>query len=187
MTIEYEVLTIFKPFLLGYCNCGCGGVTNFYRGRPRQFIIGHHGKGKVGINAYAWKGGRHQIGDYWNLLLPEYFGADSRGYILEHVYNFQEFNKCCLLPWGQVHHIIPVNKGGSNMPWNLEGVTAKQHQLIHHKKDMSNRRCSKCGSSKTYKEQSTNGTWYFHWYKDSNNGWLCKKCFIYQKLKKTNI
>jgi G:T-mismatch repair DNA endonuclease (very short patch repair protein) len=30
----------------GYCGCGCGELTNIYRGKPRKFIAGHQARGK---------------------------------------------------------------------------------------------------------------------------------------------
>lgn len=30
----------------GYCNCGCGDITNLYRGKFRKFIYGHQARGE---------------------------------------------------------------------------------------------------------------------------------------------
>jgi G:T-mismatch repair DNA endonuclease (very short patch repair protein) len=30
----------------GYCECGCGELTNIYRGKPRKFIAGHQARGE---------------------------------------------------------------------------------------------------------------------------------------------
>jgi DNA mismatch endonuclease, patch repair protein len=32
--------------LEGYCGCGCGELTNIYRGKSRKFIAGHQARGK---------------------------------------------------------------------------------------------------------------------------------------------
>src|SRR6476469_5828716 len=137
MTIEYEVLELFKPFLLGYCNCGCGKEIvpwNDTRSR-RYFITGHHNKGE---RHTRWKGGRIKDHDYWYLYMPGYLKRSKNKYVLEHVYMFQEFHQCCMLEWGHVHHIVPIKKGGSNMPWNLQGMTRKQHGRLHNLKRNKN-------------------------------------------------
>lgn len=34
-----------NDILDGYCGCGCGELTNIYRGKPRKFIAGHQARG----------------------------------------------------------------------------------------------------------------------------------------------
>src|SRR6478752_8450435 len=93
------------------------------------------------------------IRGYWRLYLPTYFKSNRDGRVKEHVYFFQEYYKCCLLPWAHVHHKDKNRE--NNMPWNLQGMMKKQHYKLHKKdrswegKDMTHRRCSICGSDKT--------------------------------------
>ncbi len=173
---------------LKLCECGCGKPVTIYYGKPRRFINGHFWMGKkrlhmTGENHFNWKGGRDKHGDYWRLRLPDYFSSDKWGYVYEHIYFYQEFNKCCLLPWGVVHHIEPVTKDYcNNMPWNLEGMINREHNRIHMignknaKKDHSNTRCSDpeckhpdktCISKKKYPI----------WFSDNNGGFLCHTCY----------
>lgn len=35
-----------SDILDGYCGCGCGELTNIYRGKPRKFIAGHQARGE---------------------------------------------------------------------------------------------------------------------------------------------
>ena len=168
------------------CCCGCGKLINIVdkRGRPRRFLTGHGGKGKPflfalkGENHYNWKGGRKKHGNYWMLLLPDYFSVQKNGYVYEHVYNYQEYYQCCILPWGVVHHIDPVRKGYcNNMVWNLIGMLRSKHITLHKKGsegkkiNMSGRFCKICKG----KTRFISG--YEHWYGNKENGWMCHKCY----------
>ena len=82
------------------CKCKCGDILSRTdeRYRPRKYKYGHWGRQNKGINSIFWRGGRTQLNTgYWTLLLPDYFSSDKYGHVLEHVYVFQEFNKCCML------------------------------------------------------------------------------------------
>jgi hypothetical protein len=35
-----------NDILKGYCECGCGDLTNIYRGKFRRFIKGHQARGE---------------------------------------------------------------------------------------------------------------------------------------------
>lgn len=162
------------------------------RGRPRRFIKLHNLKRfqQRGSKHPQWKGGRRKNGKYYMLWLPDYYLSDKNGCIYEHVYFYQEYNKCCLLQWGHVHHIIPIKKGGSNLPWNLQGMTKQQHARLHaignkknynKHKDTSDRICHICRSKITTmgKPNGKNTkTPYPRWHHlpwDKIN-WYCNKC-----------
>ena len=135
--------------------------------------IGHQNKGK---NHKLWKNGiNFTINNgyiYRKILRPGYFSSDSKGYVLEHVYNFQEFHKCCMLKGGIVHH-----RDGdtlNNKISNLEGMLKPKHNKIHRIGkfvDTSKRVCLLCNSNKTYIKKNGRAKW--NRYKD---GWICDIC-----------
>lgn len=166
------------------CGCGvCGEILsrtdNKYR--IRNHIYGHYQKQRIGELNPTWKGYRRKIGNYWHLFIPDYFSSDKQGYIDEHVYNYQEYYKCCLLPWTVVHHIDPVTKDYcNNMPWNLTTMMRGEHVSYHNKttrvyirKDWTGTVCSQCGSDKTYIPKNGNP----HWLNDKKGGWWCLSCY----------
>lgn len=183
--IEYSVLELFPPFLLGYCDCGCGQNLKTLKNHNKiitHFLSGHQvrTKDRRGFNHPQYKNGRMKDnGGYWRITVPGYRGVDDHNRIREHVYNFQEFNKCCLLPWGTIHH-IDHNKE-NNMPWNLKGMVRGQHVQLHFREDDSNRRCFNCGSEKTYLEKSPKpeGMPRYHWrhLPWDKEHWYCSKCY----------
>src|SRR6476469_3281047 len=161
------MLTIRQLFKGLYRRCGCGRYNCLI---PIIKVDGGFSKFREGHNNY--KGGRYKVRDYWYLYIPDYFSANTNGTVREHVYNFQESHKCCMLKWGVVHHIIPVKKGGSNMPWNLEGMMRRDHQSLHFKgkhKNVSDRKCLLCGSNKTYFRKDNNLYIWFRY----KNGYIC--------------
>ncbi len=47
----------------------------------------------------------------------------------KHVVIFEEYYKCCMLPWGEIHHINDI-KTDNNIS-NLKGMTDSQHRRFH--------------------------------------------------------
>lgn len=149
-------------------------------GRFRKMIQNHYQRQRKGLLNHNFKGGRYKFGNYWVLNMPEYFSSTKYGRVYEHVYNYQEFNKCCLLPWGQVHHIEPVTKDYcNNMSWNLQGMMKQEHIDLHMKgnqygknnaKNMDDRVCSfpLCKNPNIKSKK---------WINDVNNEWLCQSCY----------
>jgi hypothetical protein len=132
----------------------------------------------------SWKGGRKLDRNYWMLFMPEYRTVDKHGYVYEHVYFYQEYYQCSLLPWAVVHHIIPVSKDYcNNMIWNLMGMTRSQHFRLHETIDMSDWRCSDCGSKKT-RIRKENGR--PNWLKDGKGGHICHNCYSKRRWRKNN-
>lgn len=164
------------------CECGCNEIIFLYdnHSTKRRFKFGHSNNGERNGN---YKGGRKKHGNYWMLLLPDYFGSEKSGYINEHIYFYQEYYQCCILRWGVVHHIIPVsNDYCNNMIWNLMGMTKKQHTTLHNKFkkhimiDKSDRKCSdpECKNPiKVYYDKKGRE----QWYGDEINGFRCRKCY----------
>lgn len=185
MTGKTKVVKVFESFILGFCNCGCGTEIDIISSHYlRRYCVGHNGRGEnnyfygknqKGPECVNWKGGRRKSRNYWLLWLPEYPTTRKDGCILEHIYFFQEYHKCCMLPWGVVHHIDPVRKNYcNNMPWNLQGMTRSQHDNYHSsqkKKDWTGTKCIECGSTETWINKKGVPIW--RAYKD---GYSCNKC-----------
>ena len=166
------------------CQCGCGTlIPCLTKNSISKYKIGHSNKNKRGENAPHWIGGRVKSGLYWYLKMPEDIHSKKDGYVAEHVYFYTQYHKCCMLFWGVVHHIDPVREGYcNNMVWNLMGLTNRQHASMHKKGntygknkkvDMSSRRCSKCGTDKTYIKREK----YSSWHRDGKGGFLCYLCY----------
>jgi hypothetical protein len=101
---------------------------------------------------------------------PNHPKVRKNNYILEHRVIFEEYYNCCLLPWTDVHH-KDGNKQNNDIN-NLEPIFHNKHVIIEKTKDMSNRMCLICNSSKTRIEKPTNNP---HWYK-LRNGFMCYNC-----------
>lgn len=129
------------------CECGCNQPTTMYRGKPRRFVNFHYANKLIGKQSSCWKGGRKYSNSYYFLFIPDYFGSNPDGYVLEHVYFYQEYYQCCMLPWAVVHHIIPISKDYcNNMIWNLMGMMRNKHTRLHQKgKPKPNRNRDKFG------------------------------------------
>lgn len=145
-------------------------------GNPRKLASKHKPKGE---NNMSWKGGRikHSKG-YWLIHKPQHHFADRDGYVLEHRLVYEEYHKCCLLPWVIIHHINEIKD--DNRSENLEVWGRKQHQNIHNPKkgyvkDVSGRICCLCKSDKTYQSYNKQPHWLKH--PISNGDWLCVKCY----------
>lgn len=130
-------------------------------------------------------GSRLKQRNYWLLYMPTYYKANKSGYVYEHVYFYEQYNKCCILPWGNTHHIEPVTpEYCNNMPWNLQCMMARDHTSLHSRgrhKDTSNRRCYRCKRNKTrimkpVGEMRTPCPQWMHMPYDKKN-WYCYNCY----------
>ncbi len=116
------------------CACGCGRIITLvdYKSRTRKFLPGHQSKITTlkGEKSPYWRGGKYI--NSWGYVLQmckEHPRADSKGYVFEHILVFEKAYNCCVLVWGNIHHIDHNKK--NNLPRNLEGMTASQHTLWH--------------------------------------------------------
>lgn len=185
VTIEDNVLLSFKPFLLGYCSCVCGGnIKNPFHGIKTRYkyILGHHCKGE---NNYWFKGGWKTTQGYIYTWKPDHPFAVQDGHVLEHRLVMEAHLGRYLEPWEEVHHINKIHD--DNRIENLELVTHEEHVFIHHqgkrftKIDTSDRFCVQCNSKTT----SKNKTGSYMWYKNEEDGYICNKCYLNNlKLKK---
>ena len=149
-----------------YCECGkCKELvpeTDMYN-RPVRFAVGHNSRG-AGNSQY--KGGKRKYKEfkYKSKKDPSHPNADVRGNIRVHVWVYTTYHKCCMLPWGQVHHIDGDTM--NNDISNLEGMMRSAHRRNHMTADMSDRICSMCKAEESHKR---------HWYKHEGK-WICKSC-----------
>jgi hypothetical protein len=105
------------------CACGCGGIRTAINKNsvPRRFINGHLGTLE---NSNNWKGGRvMDVKGYWVIW-------KNGTYVKEHRLIYEEYHKCCLLSWGDIHHIN--NDRQDNRIENLKGMTHAQHISLEH-------------------------------------------------------
>ena len=180
-----EESKLFCEFI--YCACGCKKTRPQFdsEGREYRFISGHQFKPYRREKHYKWKNGRRKHGKYMGLLKPDHPFHDNSGYVLEHRLIYEEYHKCCLLPWIDIHHIN--HNPQDNRIENLQPMTRPEHSRYHNlkileerRKEINKRICSYCGSNKTpfHKKER-----YYIWYvnpKDKTK-WLCNKCYIKYK------
>jgi hypothetical protein len=115
---------------LKLCECGCGQSRSSIdsNGRHRRFINGHNSKGERNAR---WKGERLKHGSgYIRVHKPEHHRADKHGRVYEHIIIYEEFYKCCTLPWTNIHHINHVRD--DNRIENLQGLINSKHYLLYH-------------------------------------------------------
>jgi hypothetical protein len=154
------------------CKCNCGQVRFLVdsEGRIREYIHNHH---HFGENHWDWNNGIRYTRNYRYILMPDYPRAQKDGYVAEHIYVYQEYNKVCLLSWAEVHHLDPVREGWClNMPWNLIGVTKWQHRTLDRTKNLDDNTCITCGSG-TRKKPNGRPMWYY----DKDDNPLCDRCY----------
>jgi hypothetical protein len=127
-----------------------------------------------GENNWNWNGGIRYRYNYRYILMPDYPRAEKDGYVVEHVYFYQEYYKVCLLPWIEIHHIDPVREGYcNNMIWNLMAVTKWEHRTLDRTKNLDGNTCIKCNSNKTYIKSNGRPMWYY----DEQDNPICKDCY----------
>jgi uncharacterized protein YlaI len=183
MTEDSRVIKRFESFVLGFCACGCGTEINIrHTHYLKKYVKGHHMRIRKGKLSNGYKRGYYFSNGYKFLLRPRHKYCDSGGYVLEHRYIMELQLGRYLTKKEVVHHKIPVEQGGTNDLENLQLLNSQaEHMAIHNpKKDMSDRRCSLCGSDETYIEKEFNTP---HWH-NSENGLLCQKCYDRIRSKK---
>lgn len=108
--------------------------------------------------------------------------ADKTGQVRLHRLVYEDSNKCCLLGWGDVHHINGVKD--DNRPENLQGIMHGSHSSMNRKKDLSARKCLDCGSEYTRIQlQIKKGRKYtgYLWHR-FEDGFLCNMCAKRRKI-----
>ncbi|MDR4491395.1 MAG: HNH endonuclease [Candidatus Nitrosocosmicus sp.] len=168
----------FDKNRLKKCECSPECQTIIFErnkyGMIQKCALGHYKKQSAHSN---WKGGRFiNNNGYWMILKPDYYKAYYSGYVLEHVYIYETYYHCCMLPWAVIHHKNEIKT--DNRIENLEGMTWWDH-CSHHMKgnnhksiDMSKRSCSLCGGNFTYVNKDKYEGWLY--YEDKL---ICGRCY----------
>jgi len=120
----------------------------------------------TGDKSHAWKGGRSHDGEGYTTVYSQ-----TRKHVREHRYVMEQYLGRKLSPNELIHHINGNKK--DNRIENLQLTTRRLHPSSH-KKDMSDRKCSDCGSNKTQVKKNGWIVWVRH---PITKGWLCHKCY----------
>jgi hypothetical protein len=155
-------------------------------GKPRKYIKEHYHGFKKRDAHMNWKGGRTvDKKGYILILKPDHPFCNAMGYIREHRLVYEDYHKCCLLYWVMIHHINGIKD--DNRIENLHATTISDHMILHKTgifKDMSDRYCKRCGTTKTSKYEGKYDLWRRH--PLTKEEWYCNSCgtIILNQLKK---
>lgn len=113
-----------------------------------------------------WKGGRSLTKGYVRIFNKSNTKPSNYPYILEHRFVMEQHLGRKLTQEEVVHHINGIKT--DNRIDNLH-LTSRRKHPSHHKKNMSDRKCTRCNSVKTHK-------WRFHRY---TKKLICSRCYLY--------
>ena len=141
-----------------------------------------------GIDNLNWNGGRIKTTKgYITIPMSDHPFADYNGRIRQHRKVFEDYYRCIVLPWGDIHH--KNGKKDDNRIENLEGMVHGRHSSSHHPTNWrlggrdsipSDRICSSCGMKNTYVDRYG----YAKWCKDGRDGFYCTSCYKRSRLDK---
>lgn len=159
-----KILKVFPSFILGKCKCGCDKdiVVRNTSGYLKKFEHGH--------NSDFRKNGFTTHNGYDSIYKPNYHSVRSAGYVFYHRWTYEQFYKCCLLSWIDIHHINGDTHDNTIM--NLRPLIRNEHSSLK-KKDMSNRKCIICNTLVSIESSGAR-----HWYRHpiTKEEWVCIIC-----------
>jgi hypothetical protein len=133
-----------------------------------------------------WKGGWYKDEDgYYHIYKPDH-PYNVNKYVMNHRLIYEHYLKILFdediyIPRGiDVHHIIPIDEGGTDTLINLTPMTKSAHMSHHRKKDHTYTRCSdpKCKHpDRTEVDRRPERHGLPKWYSDGNGGYWCKTCY----------
>ena len=78
-----------------------------------------------------WRGGiRYTRKGYRQILIPEYHRADSAGYVMEHIYVWEQAHGAYVPEGYVIHHLNGIKD--DNRVENLVLMTREEHTKLHH-------------------------------------------------------
>ena len=122
-----------------------------------------------GKNNPNWRNGYKKVNGYIRVLKRDHHFVGKDGRVLLHRLLYEEYHKCCLLPWGKIDHLDGNIQ--NNSIENLELKSQSRHIIRHMTKDMTGRNCQICKSNKTLINKKGRPVWFKH-----EDGFMCQKC-----------
>lgn len=173
---NFIIIRVSKPFVLGYCWCGCGTEIPIKLGTNtlRKYVLGHH---QLRERHHRWKRGYTNFNGkgYVKILRKHHKYADVDGRVYLHRYRMELMLGRYLDPKEVVHH-IDGNKH-NNEESNLQLFeNHSKHVSFEQKKDMSTRNCFLCNSNETYIDKRGNTIWLKFSYE-----FICHTCYFWLK------
>ena len=133
-----------------------------------------------------WKGGWYKDEDgYYHIRKPDH-PNNVNGYVLNHRLIYEHYLKIIFdediyIPQEyHIHHIIPIDEGGTDALINLTPMTISEHFSHHRKKDHSKTRCSDPECLHPDRTQIDKREGRFgnpRWFNDGNGGYWCTTCY----------
>jgi hypothetical protein len=155
---------------MGKCHCGiCNEDIPI---RSKQRILQRYKKG------HFYFAGVKNCGLYKTIYKPDHPYTMKDKYVLNHRLIYEHYLKILfdediyIPPDIEIHHIIPVDEGGTDALINLIPATHKEH-AGYHLIDTSDRICGICGSDKTHIKPNGRPVWYGN----KEKGFKCDICY----------
>ena len=135
--------------------------------------------GKFGEQSLSWKGGKTKRHGYVFIMKREHPFCNRYGYVQEHRVVYEEYHKCCLLSWVDVHHKDGIKD--NNTIENLQILPHGEHSRISRTKHTPDLRCLIC-NGEAYIRPSGTPDWRF-----INGLRICPKCYARDKRRRKKI